>query len=133
MSFRPSNQVLWFGVLGGPCAWFGQFIVNLMLTFAQCNQPVDRWNLPVHAIEIALSAAGIAIATAALGISLWMFRETAWQDHVSEHERRGDGSAPPLGRIQFLSMIGLTVDSLALIIMIMTGIGAPLLPACQQS
>lgn len=133
MKFRPSNVVVWFGVLGGACAWFGQFVANLMLTFAQCNQPMTRWDLPVHTIEIALSLAGIAIGGGALSTSVWMFRHTAWQDHISQHERRGDGSAPPLGRIQFLSMIGLTVNVLALVIMIMTGIGAPLLPVCQQS
>jgi hypothetical protein len=48
-------------------------------------------------------------------------------------ERRGDGSPPPVGRVQFLSMVGLTVNVLALAIIVLDGVGAPLLTVCQQS
>ena len=47
--------------------------------------------------------------------------------------RDGDGSPPPVGRVQFLSMVGLTVNFLALAIIVLDGVGAPLLNACQQS
>jgi amino acid transporter len=119
--------------MGGGWAWFVQFAVNLALTFAQCNQPTDRFRIPIHTLEIAISAVAIAVALAAEGVALWMFRRTAWLDHVSEQERRGKGVKPPVGRLQFLAMIGMTVNFLALVIMVMTGIGAPLLPVCQQS
>ena len=69
----------------------------------------------------------------AIGVSLWLFLRTFRIDDVAGMERRGDGSPPPVGRIQFLSMVGLTVNALALAIIVLDGVGAPLLTACQQS
>jgi hypothetical protein len=133
VSFPPSNRVVWFGVLGGVIAWAAQFVANLFLTFAQCNAPPGRWLLPIHDWEIGLSIGGVLVGLAALGVSLWLYRRTFHLDHVAEAERRGLGTAPPTGRLSFMAMIGLTVNLLALSIMIMTGVGAPLLHVCQQS
>jgi hypothetical protein len=129
----PSNGLLWFGVLGGAGAWVVQFLANLALTFAQCDQPSARWMLPVHGWEIALSLVAVAVVLGAGGVSVWIFLRTFRIDDVAAHERRGEGVSPPLGRISFLSMVGLLVNLLALAMIVMTGIGAPLLPVCQQS
>ena len=129
----PSNGLLWFGVIGGAGAWVVQFLANLALTFAQCDQPSARWMLPVHGWEIALSLAAVAVVLGAGGVSAWIFLRTFRIDDVAAHERRGEGVSPPLGRISFLSMVGLLVNLLALAMIVMTGIGAPLLPVCQQS
>lgn len=133
MKATPSNALVWFGVLGGAGAWAVQFVVNLAFTFAQCNAPAGRWQLPVHSFEIALSAAAVAIGLAAATVSMRLYLRTFHIDHIAEAERQGEGSPPPTGRINFLAMVGLTVNFLALAIIIMTGIGAPLLPVCQQS
>ena len=131
---RPSTWLLWFAVLGGAVAWLVQFATNLYLTFAQCNNGAGRWNLPVHEVEIGLSALALAIGGAATVVSLRIFRATYdAADDVDGQERRGDGSPPPLGRIHFLSIVALTVNFLALAIVILTGVGAPLLRVCQQS
>ena len=129
----PSNGLLWFGVIGGAGAWVVQFLANLALTFAQCDQPSARWMLPVHGWEIALSLVAVAVVLGAGGVSAWIFLRTFRIDDVAAHERRGEGVSPPLGRISFLSMVGLLVNLLALAMIVMTGIGAPLLPVCQQS
>jgi hypothetical protein len=129
----PSNALVWFGVLGGATAWVVQFVVNLAFTFAQCNQRTTRWILPVHSWEVALSAVAVAVGLSSTAVALWVFLRTYRIDDVARHERQGDGVAPPLGRVSFLSMIGLLVNALVLMIMIMTGVGAPLLPVCQQS
>jgi hypothetical protein len=124
---------VWFAVLGGSIAWAVQFIVNLMLGFAQCNAPPGRWSLPLHDLEIAISAAAIAVGVLAEVVAGWLYLRTARLDHVAEEEREGEGTGPPIGRINFLAMVGLTVNFLSLAIVVMTGIGAPLLPTCQQS
>jgi hypothetical protein len=129
----PSNAVLWFGVLGGAIAWTIQFLTNLFFTFAECDQPVQRWALPVHSWEIGLSALAVAVGAASTGVSLMIYVRTARVDDVPAKERAGEGTQPPLGRINFLAMIGLVVNFLALAIIVMTGVGAPLLPICQQS
>jgi hypothetical protein len=133
VKFPPSNVLVWFAVLGGAGAWAVQFVANLAFSFAQCNAPAGRWQLPVHNFQIALSAAAVAIGLAAETVSLWLYLRTFHIDHIAEAERRGEGSPPPTGRINFLAMVGLTVNFLALSIIVMTGIGAPLLPVCQQS
>jgi hypothetical protein len=133
VKWPPSNGLVWFGVLGGAAAWVVQFVVNLFFTFAQCNAPPGRWQLPVHSWQIASSAAAIAVGLTAQGVCLWLYRRTFRLDHVAEAERRGEGTAPPTGRINFLATVGLTVNFLALAITVMTAIGAPMLPVCQQS
>jgi hypothetical protein len=119
---RPSTALLWFGVLGGPLAWAIQFVAAYGFGLAQCDQPTPRWQLPVHAWQIALGVAGIVVALAAEAVSLRIFLDTREAD-----------TSPPEGRIHFLSVIGLTVNPLALVIMAMTAVGAPFLPLCQQS
>jgi hypothetical protein len=133
MKFPPSDKLVWFGVLGGAGAWVVQFIANLSFTFAQCNAPPGRWQLPLHGWQIGLSAAAILVGLAAEGVSLWLYLRTVRIDHVAEAERHGEGSAAPAGRINFLATVGLTVNFLSLAIIVMTAIGAPLLPVCQQS
>jgi hypothetical protein len=124
---------VWFGVLGGASAWAVQFVANLFLSFAECNAPAGRWHVPVHGLQIGLSVAAILIGLAAEAVSLWLYMRTVRVDHVAEAERHGEGSAPPTGRINFLATVGLTVNFLALAIIVMTAIAAPLLPVCQQS
>ncbi len=131
---RPSTWMLWFGVLGGAVAWLIQFPANLYLTFAQCNNLAGRWNLPIHELEIGLSALAFAIGGIATAVSARIFRATyGAADDIDGQERRGDGSPPPVGRIHFLSIVALTVNVLALTIVVLTGVGAPLLRVCQQS
>jgi hypothetical protein len=124
---------VWFGVLGGACAWTVQFVANLYLSFAQCNAPAGRWSLPVHALQIGISVAAIVVGLGATAVSLWLYLRPFRIDHVAEAERHGEGSPAPTGRINFLAVVGLTVNFLALAIVVMTAIGGPLLPVCQQS
>ncbi len=133
MKHERSNLVVWFAVLGGATAWVIQFVANLMLGFAQCNAHPGRWSLPLHALQIVISAGAIVVGLLAEGVSMWLYMRTAGFDQIAADEREGEGTPPPIGRVNFLSMIGLTVNFLSLAIIVMTGIGAPLLPVCQQS
>ena len=122
MRYRPSTALLWFGVLGGSIGWAVQFVASLAFSFAQCNRPTDRWQLPIHGWQIGLGAGGIAVGLVAEAVSLRIFLRTREADN-----------APPAGRIHFLSVVGLTVNFLSLAIMALTTVGAPLLQVCQQS
>jgi hypothetical protein len=130
---RPSTALVWFGVLGGAAAWATQFVAGLAFTFAQCNAPPGRWQLPVQTWQVALSAAGILVGLTAAAVSLSIYRATKDVDDVAAGKRLGLGDPPPLGRVNFLATTGLLVNALAVAIMIMTAIGAPLLRLCQQS
>ncbi|HEY6526741.1 MAG TPA: hypothetical protein VIY10_23340 [Solirubrobacteraceae bacterium] len=133
MTRTPPTALVWFGVLGGAVAWATQFVAGLALTFAQCNAPPGRWQLPVQTWQSALSIAGVLVGLAAVTVCVRLYRRTRDGDGVAEIERRGEGSPPPVGRVNFLATTGLLVNALALAIMIMTAIGAPLLRLCQQS
>lgn len=133
MKIPPSDRVVWFGVLGGAVAWVAQFVTNLAFSFAQCNAPAGRWQLPVRGFQIGLSVAAVGVGVLSMTVALWLYLLTFRFQRVGQAERRGEGSAPPTGRINFLAVVGLTVNFLALAIMVMTGIGAPLLTVCRQS
>jgi hypothetical protein len=89
--------------------------------------------LPLHTWEIVISVVGIAVGLAAFAVSLRIFLATYRIEDVALHEFRGDGTAPPLGRINFLATVGLLVNFLTVTIIVMTAIAAPLLSICQQS
>lgn len=133
MKSAPSNALVWFAVLGGGVAWIIQFAANAFVTFAQCDQPIQRWMLPMRGVEIGLSVVAAAFALAAGGASLRLFLATYRDQDAAALERQGMGVHPPLGRVSFLSMIGLTVNLLVLVTTFMTGVGAPLLPICRQA
>ncbi len=134
MNFRASSFMVWFAAGGGACAWAIQFVIGLAFGFAQCNQPnVTRWQLPVSAWQAAVAGGATLITLASIATCVWLFRNTYRLGNVFGEERRGDGAAPPIGRIHFLALVGFTVNLLALAIIVMDGIGAPLLPLCEQS
>ena len=133
MRYRPRSALVWFAVGGGAVAWALQFVAGLAFSFAQCNQPVTRWRLSVHAWQAAVAAGGLVIGLLSMGASVWLFRRTYRVGDMFEEERAGGGSAPPTGRVMFLAIVGITVNFLSLAIIVMDGIGAPLLRLCQQS
>ena len=133
MSFKPRSALVWFAVGGGPIAFALQFVAGLAFSFAQCNQPGDRWRLAVQSWQVAVAAAGLMVGLASMATAIWLFLRTFRIGDVFEEERSGGGSAPPIGRIHFLSIVALIVNFLTLLIIVMDGVGTPLLSLCQQS
>lgn len=122
MSQRPLNVRLWFAVLGGPLAWAIVHIAGVGFGLARCESPNGRFQVSVHGWSVALAAAGIAVAIAAELMAIRLYRAT-----------REAESKPPGGRVHFLSIVAMTVNPLALAIMLEVGIGVPLLKTCVQS
>lgn len=132
MTRRPPTAAVWFAVLGGGLAWAIQFVAGLGVTFAQCEQTSGRTMVAVRTWQTIFSLAGTAIGLVSIVLAAWLYRATAIDDYP-EHLRAGDDVPPPTGRIHFLATVGLVVNLLAVAIMVMTAIGAPLLRFCQQS
>lgn len=133
MNFRASSPLVWFAVGGGPVAWAVQMVTGLAFGWAQCNAPPGRWRLPVGTWQGAVAAGAFLVGLTAMAVSGWLFKRTYRVGDVFAQERRGDGSPPPVGRIHFLALVGLTVNLLALAIIVMDGVGAPTFALCQQS
>lgn len=134
MSYRPSNLLVWFGVGGGAAAFAIQFVAGLAFSLAQCpNGTTTRWHIPVRAWQIGLASGGFMVGLASTAVAAMIFLRTYRIGDVFGEERRGDGSAPPLGRIHFLSIVGLTVNVLVLMIMAMDAFGTALHGFCVQT
>jgi hypothetical protein len=131
VNFRASSPLVWFAVGGGSVAWAIQFVIGLAFGFAECNQ--SGRSVPLHVGQATASGLAALVALASIAAGIWIFRNTYRVGDIFGQERRGDGATPPIGRIHFLAIVGLTVNVLALAIIIMDGIGAPLQLTCQQA
>ena len=123
--------MVWFGVLGGSLAWAVQFVTALFLTFFDCG--AGQRSLPLHPLQAAIGVVGILIALASSAVATWLFRDTRQPPETSLKVIRGFGGEPPLARVHFLAIVGLTVNFLALAIIVMTTVGSPELLDCRQS
>jgi hypothetical protein len=131
--FNPPTALLWFGVAGGAFAWAAVHVAGYGFSLRRCIPTGTGALVALHPWQIGLAAGGAVVALCAIGVCVWLFIRTFRIGDVAGMERRGDGSPPPVGRVQFLSMVGLTVNVLALAIIVLDGVGAPLLTVCQQS
>ena len=122
---RPSPEaLLWFGLLAGPLAFVGQQVVGVGVTFASCSPAGSRWDVPMHGVQLGVTAATALVVVLAEAAALAAFRATR---HV---EQEGE---PPLGRIRFLATAALAIGPLFLALVLLGGLGAVVHPACRQS
>jgi hypothetical protein len=122
---RPS-VLMWIGLFAAPFAWATQHVIGIELQYAHChdNGPGPAWDIPVDALTIAVSAAAAAVAVLGGLAALAAWRSVRDAD---------DDDAPPAGRIHFLGIVGITISPLFLAIIVMSGLGSVVLPACVQS
>jgi hypothetical protein len=125
----PRDSVLvWFGLLGAPFAWVGQFLVGLGMTEAACGDDGMHRSLAVNGVTAAATALGAVITVLAVLTALKVRRDMS--------PVRGVGGAeepPPRGRVYFLATLGVVIAPVFLFMMLMSGIGAIALPECHQS
>jgi hypothetical protein len=120
MSMRRKNAVAWFAVSGGAVAFTAQFVFGMQLSLARCEVPATRFHPPVQAWAIGLAAGAAVVVVLAQLASIAIFRAT--RDEKGRAER-----------IHFLAVVGMTVNPLLLVLVLMHGVGVPVLTICQQS
>ena len=119
---RRRPLLMWFGVLGAPLAWTAQLWLATGLTIATCSTAGRRWDLPVQPLTTALTVVAALTAALAAASAFAVLRTTP------------DASgAPPVGRVHFLAVIGLTVSGLFGCLIVMSGLGVALIDLCRQS
>jgi hypothetical protein len=114
------NVLMWFGLLGAPSAWVVQFLISYWFSETACAGP--RRAAPVDTATAIATGLAIAVAVAAGLSGLAVMQAT-----------KGQGDAPPPGRVHMLGIVGLTISPLFLMIIIFNGIGVLVLPECVQS
>lgn len=120
----PLAARMWFGLAGAPLAWAAQHVAGVMFTQADCANSTKTGGFPFDRWAIVMTAVTATLALLALLCALDVRAETGDADYHS---------APPQGRTNFLATIGTAVAPLFLILILMSGIAAVLMVACQQS
>lgn len=115
--------LLWFGVLGAPLAWACQHVFGFGLTVAACGAGGRPWGIPIDGWTIAATAVAATIAILAQVAAFVVFRAT----------RGTSEGPPPVSRIHFMSIVGLTINPLFLAIILLSGIGVSILENCHTS
>jgi hypothetical protein len=122
---RPSLESLqWFGLLAGPLAFLCEHVVGVGATFADCSPAGSGWAVPMHSIQIGVTAAAAVVIVLAEVAAVLAFRATQGVDKEGE---------PPLGRIRFLSTAALAIGPLFLALVLLGGVGAAVHANCHQS
>jgi hypothetical protein len=120
-----TEALQWYGVLGSPFVWAAQHIAGVALSEAGCRErTVAGWVLDVDAWILAVTAVAAALVLASGAAAVLTYRRTRGAD---EHD------APPLGRLHFLSIIGIAACPLFLAMVLMSGVGALAISGCQES
>jgi len=120
VTLRAKNRAVWFAVTGGALASATQFVLGIELGLARCEPPAKRFALPIDAWAIGLAAGAAAVVAAAGLAAIAVFRATRGASGRGE-------------RIHFLAIVGMTINPLLLVLVIMDGVGVPILSACHQS
>jgi hypothetical protein len=122
-SRRALEVLMWVGILGAPVAWACQHVFGFGVTQAGCSIGSRGWHVPIDTwTAIATSVAG-ALAICGLVASVLTFR--AVRDAEID-------TAPPHGRIYFVSICGIVISPLFLAIILMSGVATLVLSNCQQ-
>ena len=117
---------MWFGLLGAPAAWVVQFLVGYAITEAACGRAGLGGG--VDGVTIVATAIGATVAILAELAAIAAFRATRAAEGAG-----GSEEPPPRGRVHFLATVGIVIAPLFLAIILMSGLGAVLLPECVQS
>ena len=116
---RSIRLLMWFGLFGAPGAWMLMHLAGFGLTQARCD--AAGASVDVRGWTTALLALTVVVAAASEAAAIFVFRRT-----------RDAGELPPGSRVHFFSVIAMTIGPLFLIIILMEGLGALLLPQCLQ-
>jgi uncharacterized membrane protein len=118
----PVSPLVWFAVLGAPGAYALQLGLGYWLAEAQCSPTGSEWGISLATWAVVVTALAAAVAIAAGIASIWLYR------------RDSDRHAPPpSGRNAFLAAVGMTVSTLFLVLILMSGAGVLAFHVCNQS
>jgi hypothetical protein len=112
----------WYGLLGAPFAWTIFHVGGVGIATGACSPFGLRSGGDLQPASLALAFGTLAVAVGGLGAALVVYFSTRGVD---------EEGAPPLGRIHFLSVVGLTIAPLFIAIILMAGLGGTAL-GCEQ-
>jgi hypothetical protein len=117
---RHVSALQWYAVAGPPLAWASQLALGYFYTEAACRPSDLRLPGNIHAPEAVLTVAMAAVAAGAWACSLVLRRGTS----------RGELS-DPVGRVRFISDVGLVVGAIFFALIIYTGSAVLAVSECR--
>lgn len=135
---RPSTRrlelLMWVGVLGAGVSWAVTFLFGYGLSVGTCNAYVGNHGVAFDLWTLVATAIGATLATLGIVAAVLTFRASReGKAELTRRELAGKGSAPPDGRIHFLSIIGMVISPLFLCIILVSGLGSFVLTTCAQA
>ena len=117
---RLTTALQWYAVLGPPLAWAVQLVVGYGYTEAACGSGGVTAGIGLHPWE--------AIVAVAMGL----VAAGGWAAALALHVASGRGEFDdPLGRIRFVSTVGVVIGGIFLTLIVFTGAGALALEGCR--
>jgi hypothetical protein len=111
-----------YALLGPPLAWATQLVIGYGYTEAACGPGTGHFGIAIHTWEALVAVAAAAVAAG------------AWASAAALYSATGRGEIhDPLGRVRFVSILGLAVGLIFLTLIVFTGAGVLALEGCRQS
>lgn len=114
----------WFGLLAGPLAFAAAHVAGFFLAASECNPAASLWQVPVHAVELGVTALAALVVVAAEAAAALAYAATNGIDR--------EAPGPP-GRIRFLATAALVVGPIFLALVLLGGVGSTFHPECRQA
>ncbi len=115
---RVTAALQWYALFGPPLAWTAQLVLGYFYTLGLCGPS------GAHFSTLHLPAGVLTAAVALIAI-------TGWLSAFALHLATSRGLADPLGRIRFLSDLGLVIGAIFLALILYTGAGELALEGCR--
>lgn len=121
---RRASVLQWIGLLVAPAAWFAQHVIGQAASQASCSRANRTWGMSNNAWQIGLLVGAGVLILLSEAAAVVAYRST----------REGNyESAPPLGRIQLISVASMSTNLIFLVIVLLDGIASIVDIACRQS
>jgi hypothetical protein len=117
---RLAAALQWYGLLGPPLAWATQLVVGYGYTEAACGSGGVTAGIGLHPWEAIVAVAAGLVAAG------------GWAGSISLHVASGRGELDdPLGRVRFVSTLGIVIGGIFLTLIVFTAAGALALDGCR--
>jgi len=118
---RLATALQWYALLGPPLAWAAQLVVGYGYTEAACGGGGVAAGIGLHPWEATVAVAAALVAGG------------GWASAIALHVASGRGELDdPLGRMRFVSTIGIVIGGIFLTLIVFTAAGALTLEGCRR-
>ena len=121
---RRLNALQWFGLAGAPLAWAAMHVLGWAVSELGCAPGGGQLGLDARGLQIALTAAALAVWGLATASALAVYRATRSEEEDPD---------PPVGRAHMIAVAALAVNAVFFCMILMVGISTSVETGCSRS